>query len=102
MSKFTPYTIVPIPKKPAWATPDFNPNANYQVARNDNPYNGLSPQTQKGLIELDRSMQQKTQEALPISPQTMESAQGMIQLPNGQFVTPESYKKLLETLKNRK
>ena len=95
MSDFTPYVIVPN-KKASWRTPDFNPDANQKVK---NKYGGLSTQTQAGLMQLDQQMQ--PQNVVPMSPQTMAPTTGMIQLPNGQFVTPQQYQLLLQKLQNR-
>lgn len=99
-NSFTPYSIIPIPTKPqarpAWATPDFNPNAVTQVADA-----GLSPQTAAALA---RMRQQEVPPPQPkMTPQTMQAVpQGWIQLPNGQFVSPEQYQKLQEMLRKRR
>jgi hypothetical protein len=93
MSDFTPYVVVP-DKKAAGRTPDFNPDA-----KQKNKYGGLSTQTQAGLMQLDQQMQ--PQNVVPMSPQTMTPTTGMIQLPNGQFVTPQQYQLLLQKLQNR-
>jgi hypothetical protein len=95
MSDFTPYVIVPN-KKAAWRTPDFNPNA-----KQKNKYGGLSTQTQAESMQLDQQMQPQ-QNVVPMSPQTMAPTTGMIQLPNGQFVTPQQYQLLLQKLQNRR
>ena len=85
-----------------WRTPDFNPNAEKKFI----PYtmvadSGLSAQTQAGLLRLEQEMtpQRKTDVA-PV--QTMQSTKGMVQLPSGQFVTPEQYQMLLQKLRKRK
>jgi len=103
MSDFTPYTVVKKPR-PAWQTPEFNPDPSQSVFT---PYSivvansGLSPQTQAQLLRLEQQMTPVQQEVtFPI--QTMDSVKGMVQLPNGKFVTQEQYQKLLEMLQKRK
>ena len=82
--------------KPAWATPDFNPDANQRSADS-----GISVQTQKQLMDLQRQMQPQPQ----VQPMGVGGVQkdprATIQLPNGQFVTPEQYQMLLQKLKQR-
>lgn len=105
-NSFTPYSIIPMPQRPqprpAWQTPDFNPNVadnNYwnQIAQ------ALSPQTQAGLEQLRRQMQPQQQTVVPTTPQTMRAIpQDYIQLPNGQFVSPEQYKQLQLRLQQRR
>lgn len=103
MSDFTPYTVVKKPR-PVWMTPEFNPDPNQSVFA---PYSivvsnsGLSPQTQAQLLRLGQQMSPVQKEVKP-SVQTMESVKGMVQLPNGQFVTQEQYQKLLKMLQKRK
>lgn len=102
MSNFIPINIIPMNrftrKKPAWATPDFNPDANQRVSAD---MSGISPQTQKGLLELEREMMPQPQ----VQPMGVGGVQkdprATIQLPNGQFVTPEQYQKLLQKLRTR-
>lgn len=95
--KYTPL------EKPTWRTPDFNPNADDTFK----PYSfvksaGISSRTQAAIRQLDKDMAgQPTPQNLPLQPQTMMSTQEMIQLPNGSFVTPEQYQKLLNKLKHR-
>lgn len=91
-------------EKPTWRTPDFNPNADDTFK----PYSfiksaGISTRTQAAIRQLDKDMagQQPTPQNLPLQPQTMMPTQGMIQLPNGSFVTPEQYQKLLIKLQQR-
>ena len=91
-------------EKPTWRTPDFNPNADDTFK----PYSfvksaGISSRTQAAIRQLDKDMagQPQQQQNLPLQPQTMMPTQGMIQLPNGSFVTPEQYQKLLIKLKQR-
>jgi hypothetical protein len=95
--KFIPYTVV-LDKVPAWKTPDFNPDANQRVAGNS--HRGLSTKTQAELLRLDQ--QQAPTQSMPAPHgQTMQSTNGMVQLPNGQFVTPQQYQMLMQKLKNR-
>ena len=96
--KFIPYTVV-VDKRPAWRTPDFNPEANQKVARNN--YKGLSTQTQAELLRLDQQQQTPPHNIPAPHGQTMQSTQGMVQLSNGQFVTPQQYQMLMQKLKNR-
>lgn len=92
-------------EKPTWRTPDFNPNADDTFK----PYSfiksaGISTRTQAAILQLDKDMgqpQQQSQNALPLQPQTMMPTKGMIQLPNGSFVTPEQYQQLLIKLQQR-
>ena len=90
-------------QKPVWSTPDFNPNAEKTFT----PYSiivaGISAPTQAAINQLYRDMKgiQPTVRQ-PVLNQTMESTQGMVQLPNGKFVTPEQYQKLMEKLRKRK
>ena len=62
--------------------------------------NGLSAQTNAGLIKLNQQMQPQQQPQVNLN-QTMESTAGMVQLPNGKFVTKEQYQKLQQLLQNR-
>ena len=93
----------PPSEKPTWRTPDFNPNADDTFK----PYSfiksaGISSRTQAAIRQLDKDMAgQPQQQNLPLQPQTMTPTQGMIQLPNGSFVTPEQYQKLLIKLQQR-
>lgn len=90
-------------EKPTWRTPDFNPNADDTFK----PYSfiksaGISSRTQAAIRQLDKDMSGQSQQSnLPLQPQTMTPTQGMIQLPNGSFVTPEQYQKLLIKLQQR-
>lgn len=89
---------------PTGKTPDFNPNASDTFK----PYsfiktaaNGISARTQAQLNQLVRDM--NPQQPKPqVNQQTMQSTQGMIQLPNGSFVTPEQYQQLLQKLQQRR
>ena len=100
MSNFIPINIIPMNrftrKKPAWATPDFNPDANQQIADS-----GISVQTQKQLLDLQRQMQPQPQVAPIGVGGVQKDPRATIQLPNGQFVTPEQYQKLLQKLRTR-
>ena len=85
-------------------TPDFNPNSSDTFK----PYsfiktagNGISARTQAQLRQLERDMNSPNQPQLQMTQQTMQPTTGMIQLPNGQFVTPEQYQQLLIKLQNR-
>lgn len=90
-------------EKPTWRTPDFNPKADDTFK----PYSfiksaGISSRTQAAIRQLDKDMAgQPQQQNLPLQPQTMMPTQGMIQLPNGSFVTPEQYQQLLIKLQQR-
>lgn len=93
-------------EKPTWRTPDFNPNADDTFK----PYSfiksaGISARTQAAIRQLDKEMAgqqpQPQQQSLPLQPQTMMPTNGMIQLPNGSFVTPEQYQQLLIKLQQR-
>ena len=90
-------------EKPTWRTPDFNPNADDTFK----PYSfiksaGISARTQAAIRQLDKEMAGQTQQPnVPTQPQTMMPTNGMIQLPNGSFVTPEQYQQLLIKLQQR-
>ena len=94
-------------ERKAWSTPDFNPN----MEDTFKPYSfiksagtGISARTQGQLNQLNKQMQPPPlrQDIIQqMSPQTMQPTQGMLQLPNGQFVTPEQYQQLLIKLQQR-
>lgn len=96
MNNFKPYSVV--------TTPGFNPNVKLDftpisIVLADN---SLSPQTQAGLLELERQMNPTPKPVQQATPQTMSPTTGQVQLPNGQFVTQEQYQKLIQKLKTRK
>lgn len=106
MSNFIPINIVPNykfkNKRPVWATPDFNP-AIADKSFYETLAEGLSPQTQKQLLELQRQMNPQPQpQVAPIGVGGVQKdPRATIQLPNGQFVTPEQYQMLLQKLRQR-
>lgn len=96
MNNFKPYSVV--------TTPGFNPNVKLDftpisIVLADN---SLSPQTQAGLLELERQMNPTPKPVQQATPQTMYPTINQVQLPNGKFVTQEQYQKLMQTLKNRR
>ena len=81
-----------------WRTPDFNPDANQRVAGN---YSGISPQTAAELLRMEQQYQKKP-DVIPMGVGGVQKdPRATIQLPNGQFVTPEQYQQLLLKLKQR-
>ena len=102
-NEFVPINVIR-ERKPLWKTPDFNPNAEKEFK----PYgfilaaNGISPQTQAGLLRLEEQMKPQAQVQAVGVGGVQSDPRATIQLPNGQYVTPEQYQKLLEVLKKRK
>ena len=94
-NEFTPISIIPM-RREAWRTPDFNPAANQRVAAS-----GISPQTAAELMRLEQQFQKKP-DVIPMGVGGVQKdPRATIQLPNGQFVTPEQYQQLLLKLKQR-
>ena len=66
--------------------------------------NGLSPQTVKGLYELEQSM--KPARIPPVQYKggmgTLRRPEATIQLPNGDWVTPQEYEQLQRLLQQRR
>lgn len=65
--------------------------------------NGLSPQTNKGLKELDEQMNPRQAQPQPGYSNPPRPAQpNMIRLPDGRQITPEQYQQLQQFLNQRK
>ena len=65
--------------------------------------NGLSAQTNAGLKQLDTELAGPQQAPQPQQPNYKldPSTQGLVQLPNGQWVTPQAAQQLEQVLRNR-